>query len=131
MRKWILSLFLALFGGIAGWFWLKEREVTKPVLRVPPVPPTPETPPKPDVPPVESAPSEAPTPDPLTEINGIGPAYEKALHELGIYTFAQLAEQSAEALAERLDNPRLTAERIERDEWIEQAKARANEKGQD
>lgn len=41
--------------------------------------------------------------DNLSEIHGIGPAYEKALNELGITTFAQLAEQDADDLMVLLD----------------------------
>lgn len=61
--------------------------------------------------------------DALTEINGIGPAFEQALNAIGIFTFAQLAEQNPDDLANRL-SVRVTAERIRRDGWIEQAKAR-------
>jgi len=60
------------------------------------------------------------TKDDLTLINGIGPAFEKALNALGIRTFAQLAEQDADDLASRIA-ARVTPERIRRDRWIEQA----------
>ena len=63
--------------------------------------------------------------DPLTEINGIGPAFEQALNAIGIFTFAQLARQDADTLADRLAGMRVTAERIVRDQWIEQARERA------
>jgi|FLYN01.1.fsa_nt_gi large subunit ribosomal protein L21 len=59
--------------------------------------------------------------DDLTLINGIGPAFEKALNAAGIYTFTQLAEQDPDDLASRL-TARITAERIRRDRWIEQAR---------
>lgn len=62
-------------------------------------------------------------PDPLIEINGIGPAYEQALNAIGIFTFAQLARQDADALAARLP-VRVAAARIRREGWIEQARAR-------
>lgn len=62
--------------------------------------------------------------DALTEINGIGPAFEKALNALGIHSFADLARQDPDDLAQRLTT-RITAERIRRDAWIEQAQARA------
>ena len=64
--------------------------------------------------------------DQLTEIEGIGPAYERALNALGIRTFAQLAAQNPDDLAVRLSSVRITAARITRDQWIEQAAARAN-----
>jgi len=62
-----------------------------------------------------------PARDDLTLINGIGPAFEKALNAIGIFTFAQLAEQDARSLADKM-NARITAERIRRDRWIEQAR---------
>jgi large subunit ribosomal protein L21 len=61
--------------------------------------------------------------DPLTAINGIGPAFERALNAIGVYSFADLARQDADDLAARL-TARVTAERIRRDGWIEQAQAR-------
>jgi predicted flap endonuclease-1-like 5' DNA nuclease len=64
--------------------------------------------------------------DSLTEIDGIGPAYERALNTLGIRTFAQLAAQNPDDLANHLSSVRVTAARIKRDHWIEQAAARAN-----
>lgn len=68
--------------------------------------------------------SAAPAKDPLIEIEGIGPAYELDLNRLGIFTFAQLGEQNADELAGRM-TARVTAERIRRENWIEQAQARA------
>lgn len=65
-------------------------------------------------------------PDDLTAIEGIGPAFEKALNALGIHTFAGLARQNPEDLAARL-SARVTADRIRRDQWIEQAQAKADE----
>jgi len=82
------------------------------------------------VPPVKSqAPSSSAShsSDPLTEIDGIGPAYERALNALGIHTFAQLAAQNPDDLAARLSSVRVTAARIKRDQWIEQAAARINQ----
>lgn len=64
--------------------------------------------------------------DPLAELDGIGPAYERALNALGIDTFAQLAAQNPDDLAMRLSSVRVTVARIRRDRWIEQAAARAN-----
>lgn len=64
--------------------------------------------------------------DALIEIVGIGPAFSQALQDAGIVTFAQLARQDADALAERLGN-RVPAERIRRERWIEQARERSQE----
>jgi succinoglycan biosynthesis transport protein ExoP len=58
--------------------------------------------------------------DPLAEIYGIGPVYEKALNALGILTFAQLAEQDPEELAGKI-RAYVTVKRIYRDRWTEQA----------
>ena len=60
--------------------------------------------------------------DPLTRIEGISRVYEKALNARGIVSYAQLAEQNPDALAEALGVP-ITAERIRRDRWVEQARA--------
>jgi predicted flap endonuclease-1-like 5' DNA nuclease len=62
--------------------------------------------------------------DSLTVLDGIGPAYERALNALGILTFADLAAQDADTLASRLSTVRVTAARIRRDRWIEQAAER-------
>ena len=81
----------------------------------------------------EAAPPIKPNPlssksnrDPLAELDGIGPAYERALNALGIHTFAQLASQNPDDLATQLASVRVTAARIRRDRWIEQAAAHAN-----
>jgi predicted flap endonuclease-1-like 5' DNA nuclease len=104
----------------AAWFeisapeqplWLPAQPISaKPISPVP-------SPPQP-------APPEAPAkrePDDLTLIDGIGPAFARALGDLGITTFAQLAESNPDDLAARID--RLTAARIRRDDWVGQAKA--------
>ncbi len=111
-RVFRLVLLLLLAYYIAEW-WLKQQ--------------------KPSVTPVKVAPPEKPTAsspkrssDTLTKIDGIGPAYERALNALGIYTFAQLAKQTPDDLAMRLASVRITAARIKRDRWIEQAAAQAN-----
>ncbi|MEP7288791.1 MAG: helix-hairpin-helix domain-containing protein [Chloroflexota bacterium] len=59
--------------------------------------------------------------DDLTVIVGIGPVYEKALHDLGVITFAALAEQDPDDLAQRM-HTRVTADRIREEDWIGQAK---------
>lgn len=64
-------------------------------------------------------------PDDFSQIKGIGPAFAQALHEIGIQTFAELARETAEGLADKLP-VRVYAERIEREGWIEQARRLAN-----
>ena len=66
----------------------------------------------------------AQTVDSLIEITGIGPFFEQALNTLGIWTFSDLAREDADTLAERLGG-RISAERIRRERWIEQARERA------
>ncbi|MDX1470242.1 MAG: 50S ribosomal protein L21 [Flavobacteriaceae bacterium] len=66
--------------------------------------------------------------DDLKKINGIGPAYEKKLNEVGIYTYEQISKLKAadrEALS-AIDG--VTRERIESEEWVKQAKALLKEK---
>jgi NADH-quinone oxidoreductase subunit E len=62
--------------------------------------------------------------DDLKLISGVGPKFEILLHELGIYTFAQVA---AWKKAERdwVDSYLKFGGRIERDDWVKQAKALA------
>jgi small subunit ribosomal protein S2 len=61
--------------------------------------------------------------DSLTEINGIGPVLEGKLNGLGITTFKQIAEMTPEDV-ERVDAELNFKGRIEREEWISQAKAK-------
>lgn len=59
--------------------------------------------------------------DDLTEIKGIGPAFQRKLNSLDIYTFRQIAEldgESVERLAELIE---VFPDRIHRDNWIGQA----------
>lgn len=61
-------------------------------------------------------------PDDLTRIKDIGPRFAEALHAIGITRFAQLAEQSPEALAERLVlHVNVGPHRIREKDWIGQA----------
>ena len=66
-------------------------------------------------------------PDNLQLIKGIGPAFEKKLNQLGIYHYRQIAAWSSSQrdwVAQEL-----TAPRIEKDRWIEQASVLASGKG--
>ena len=63
-------------------------------------------------------------PDDLKKISGIGPVIEKKLNEMGIYHFSQIAdfgERDIELVNNAIDFPG----RIERDEWLDQAKTLA------
>jgi capsular exopolysaccharide synthesis family protein len=65
--------------------------------------------------------------DPLTDISGIGPEYEKVLNSLGVCTFAQLAAQNPEDLAGTM-GLHVTTRRILKDRWIEQAQTLVQQK---
>ncbi|SCB15689.1 NADH-quinone oxidoreductase subunit NuoE [Rhizobium hainanense] len=63
-------------------------------------------------------------PDDLQLISGVGPKIEGTLHELGIFTFAQIAGWH-EAERHWVDGYLNFKGRIERDEWVKQAEALA------
>ena len=62
--------------------------------------------------------------DDLKLISGVGPKIEGVLHSLGIYTFAQVASWK-KAEREWVDGYLAFHGRIERDDWVKQAKALA------
>jgi len=72
----------------------------------------------------DSAPAEV---DDLKEVNGVGPGIEEKLNEIGVYRFEQIANWTKEQIAE-FDEKLSFKGRIERDEWIEKAKALHQEK---
>ncbi len=87
---------------------------------------------------VESAPVAEPAPvaeaapvveaeagsDKLTDIDGIGPVIEKKLVAAGVTTIAQIAAWTAEDIA-KFDEELSFKGRIEREEWVKQAQAKA------
>lgn len=66
-------------------------------------------------------------PDDLKKISGVGPALEKKLHGLGIFHFSQIAAFTADEIA-MVDDHLNFKGRIERDDWVGQAKAFEAEK---
>ena len=64
------------------------------------------------------------TPDDLKMISGVGPKIEGILHSLGIYTFKQVASWK-KAEREWVDGYLKFKGRIEREDWVRQAKALA------
>lgn len=68
--------------------------------------------------PKKAAASEA---DDLTQISGVGPVIVKKLHDLGVTTFAQIAAWSKDDIA-AMDEKLNFKGRIERDDWLKQAK---------
>ncbi|MCV2892018.1 50S ribosomal protein L21 [Lentibacter sp. XHP0401] len=71
--------------------------------------------------PAKAAKAEAGADD-LKVLSGVGPALEKKLHEAGVTTFAQVAAWTADDIAE-MDEKLSFKGRIEREGWVEQAKA--------
>jgi large subunit ribosomal protein L21 len=61
--------------------------------------------------------------DDLKEINGIGPAYEKRLNEVGIFTYEQISNLKAADRDQLSAIDGITREKIESEEWVKQAKA--------
>ena len=66
--------------------------------------------------------------DDLSKISGVGPVIVGKLVGLGITTFKQIAEFSADEIA-RVDAELNFKGRIERDNWVEQAQQFLNEEG--
>lgn len=74
----------------------------------------------------EPAPEQTPPPPPaenddLTRIKGLGPRAAEKLHEAGIHSFSQIAGWS-ESDVEKFDALINGRGRIERDNWVEQAR---------
>ena len=65
--------------------------------------------------------AEAAGADDLTKLSGVGPALEKKLHAAGVTSFEQIANWTADDIAE-MDEKLSFKGRIERDGWVEQAK---------
>ncbi|MEO1472210.1 MAG: NADH-quinone oxidoreductase subunit NuoE, partial [Pseudomonadota bacterium] len=59
--------------------------------------------------------------DDLQKLKGVGPKLEGVLHELGVYTFAQIASWGPDEIA-WVDTRLNFKGRIERDDWVGQAK---------
>ena len=60
--------------------------------------------------------------DDLTRIKGIGPKLEIMLHDLGVYTFAQIATWSDDEIDRVDDNLTAFKGRARRDDWRDQAR---------
>jgi predicted flap endonuclease-1-like 5' DNA nuclease len=63
----------------------------------------------------------------LRRIRGIGPAYERALLALGITRISQVAQLTAEDIARIAPLIKARADRIERDDWVGQARRLADD----
>ena len=73
-------------------------------------------------------PSTTQTRNDLTKISGIGPAIQKKLNALGIYTFQQISELTPEMIDKIATSLKSFPDRIGRDNWIGQAAALARHK---
>jgi large subunit ribosomal protein L21 len=62
--------------------------------------------------------------DDLKKLSGVGPALEKKLHAAGVTTYAQIAAWTEADIAE-FDEKLNFKGRIEREGWVEQARALA------
>ena len=61
--------------------------------------------------------------DDLRAIKGIGPRFAEQLYELGFTSYARIADLSSDEMLRIATRLRISAERIERDAWVEQARA--------
>lgn len=61
-------------------------------------------------------------PDDLKRIAGIGPKFERALHALGVTSFAQIADWTPGDVAGIALTLGIPPRRIERDCWVERAR---------
>jgi predicted flap endonuclease-1-like 5' DNA nuclease len=68
-------------------------------------------------------------PDDLKRIRGIGEALERLLHRLGVYYFWQVAEWDRNDVRFVDTHLEIFRGRIERDQWVEQARALTGEPG--
>ena len=109
---------------------LQDVEISTKPKPVPPAPKAVETTPTPKatsapktpkatVAPASAKPDTSNSTDDLTIIDGIGPAYARALNVVGIHSFTDLASQKPAELITKLQT-RITIERAR--DWIKQAK---------
>lgn len=123
-------LLVLLIGVLIGWWFSSFQEFESEENESPSSPKSPNAPTPPKVEKEKKAPakptgkSSSSAKDDLTELHGIGPSLAKELNSIGIHTFAQLAEQDPDELAEKLGGSGLVRTRIQRDEWIQQAQKR-------
>lgn len=60
--------------------------------------------------------------DDLKKISGVGPVYEEKLNSIGIYTFEQVSKLTPEAIKAIEELTKYFPGKIEREDWISQAK---------
>lgn len=72
----------------------------------------------------DTTPDVADAADALTSIKGLGSVSEGRLHEIGVTTFAQIAGWGDEDIDEVGERIHISPERIRREDWVGQARAR-------
>ena len=60
--------------------------------------------------------------DDLKKINGIGPAFEKKLNEVGLYTYEQISKLKKNDIENLANLEGVSTDKIESDNWVENAK---------
>lgn len=60
--------------------------------------------------------------DDLKKINGIGPAFEKKLNEIGLYTYEQISNLKKNDIENLAKMEGVSTDKIESDNWVESAK---------
>lgn len=138
----LLLLVAFLLGCVVGYFARRFSGRAAPAIAEPAVPvgiPAVAAPPAAKTPraaPVKAAPKPArakpapapkaakpsPLPDDLKKIRGIGPRLEAGLNSHGVYRYAQIAKWSKKTIR-NLDADLSLRGRIDREQWVEQAKA--------
>jgi predicted flap endonuclease-1-like 5' DNA nuclease len=68
-----------------------------------------------------SAPAPTATPDDLKRIKGVGPAFERKLHTLGVTSYAHVAAWTVADIDRMAEALGILPQRISRDGWIESA----------
>ncbi|MEQ8966833.1 MAG: hypothetical protein RID91_13475 [Azospirillaceae bacterium] len=151
----LLILFIGLLVGfVGGWWWRgrdgavapgsTSREGQAPASRPAPAPSSAPAASPPPAPAAKPAPAPAPASgdghrppalaaaegkaDDLKRISGIGPKLEKTLNDLGIFHFRQIATLEPAEVA-WLDTHLSFPGRIEREDWIGQARRLATDSG--
>lgn len=133
----LLLLVAFLLGCIVGYFARRLSGRAAPVVAEPAAPvipsaviqPAAKSPVKAAAKPARKKPAPAPKaakpspmPDDLKKIRGIGPRLEAGLNSHGVYRYAQIAKWSKKTIAELNAELNLRG-RIDREQWVEQAKA--------
>jgi predicted flap endonuclease-1-like 5' DNA nuclease/chromosome segregation ATPase len=70
----------------------------------------------------QTKPARGPHKDDLKKIPGIGPAFERVLNKMGIFTFRKIATWDAADMKRIADKLETAPDRIKRDKWIAEAK---------